>query len=509
MAQWSEGYVTEIEYIADCFPELAPGHLNLALLHRGLAAPDIRGEFNYLELGFGQGITLAMLAAMQPRGRFFGNDFNPAHVLSARALADRAQLDNLVLFEDSFAELLERDLPEMDFIVLHGIYSWVSAENRAHIVALIRKRLKTGGVAYVSYNAQPGWGPKAPMQRAMAEFAARHGGETLAERYRAARDFLAALEETGASYFVHNPVAQEQLAGLWDFNETYLVHEFASENWVALHHGDVARDMTGAKLGFAASATLCNNFPLYSIPPRAAALHQSAQDPGMRELIRDFVVNTQFRRDIFVRGARHLSEAEIDAAYRSLKVGLRRPAGECELDGRLPVGDVALDPAACQPIFEALADGPKTVAALASLPAFAKLGPSVCVDTVNLLLCLKYVGVALAGTADASTSARAQAINAAQMERAVAGRYVAALASPVVGGGMDIDRIDVLFLAALQAGSDDLAGFAWSALCRGGAQVTRDGAALESEAEQFDELRRRADVFRASRLGLYRTLGWV
>ena len=167
MAPWSEGYVTEIEYIADCFPDLAPAHLNLALLHRGIAFPETEAGFNYLELGFGQGVTLTMLAAMQPQGRFYGNDVNPSHVLGARALADSAALDNLELFEDSFAELLARDLPPMDYIVLHGIYSWVSTENRAHILALIRKLLKTGGVVYVSYNAQPGWAPKAPMQRAM------------------------------------------------------------------------------------------------------------------------------------------------------------------------------------------------------------------------------------------------------------------------------------------------------------------------------------------------------
>jgi hypothetical protein len=509
MAQWSDGYVTEIEYIADCFPELSPHHLNLALLHRGLAAPDTSKPFNYLELGFGQGITLTMLAAMQAHGSFFGNDFNPAHVLAARALADSAQLDNLSLFEDSFEELLTRDLPEMDYIVLHGIYSWVSAENRAHIVTLIRKRLKTGGVVYVSYNAQPGWGPKAPMQRAMMEFAARHGGETLTERYRAARDFLGAIEDSGAAYFVHNPVAQEQLAGLWDFNDAYLVHEFASQNWVALHHADVVRDMAGSKLCFAASTTLCNNFPVYSLPPKATALYQAAKDAGMRELIRDFAVNTQFRRDIFVRGARQLSEAEIDAAYRTLQIGLRRPVAECYPDARLPVGDVTLDPVACDPIFAALSTGPKSVEALAALPAFAKLGPGACVDTVNLLLCLKYVGVTMAGEAGPLTADRARSINASMMERAFSGNYVAALASPIAGSGVDVDRIDVLFLTAMHAGNDDLPGFAWSALTRAGARISRDGVTIEAEVEQRAELQRRAEIFRETRLALYRTHGWA
>lgn len=512
MAQWSEGYVTEIEYIADCFPDLAPAHLNLALLHRGIAFPETEAGFNYLELGFGQGVTLTMLAAMQPQGRFYGNDFNPSHVLGARALADSAALDNLELFEDSFAELLARDLPPMDYIVLHGIYSWVSTENRAHILALIRKLLKTGGVVYVSYNAQPGWAPKAPMQRAMLEFAARHGAETLAERFGAAREFLKSLEQAGAAYFVHNPVAQEQLAGLWDLNDAYLVHEFASENWVALHHADVVRDMAAAKLGFAGSTTLANNFPLFSIPPEAAALYQSAKDPAMREMTRDFAVNTQFRRDIFVRGARHLEPADLDAGYRQLRLALRRPLADCAFDAHLPVGAVTLDRAACEPILAELAKGPRTVEMLAALPALSGLHPSVCVDTINLLLCLRYL-VAVQPTEPSEPSEltaamreRADAINRAMLARAVAGRYVAALASPVVGSGIEVERGDVLFLAAMQS-EEPLPEFAWAALQRAGVSLTRDGKALEGDKENLQELERRAEEFKKSRLPLYRMLG--
>ena len=79
MAQWSEGYVTEVEYIADCFPELAPGASERGTPAPRHCLPETHERFSYLELGFGQGVTLAMLAATQPQGCFFGNDFNPSH----------------------------------------------------------------------------------------------------------------------------------------------------------------------------------------------------------------------------------------------------------------------------------------------------------------------------------------------------------------------------------------------------------------------------------------------
>jgi SAM-dependent methyltransferase len=66
------------------------------------------------------------------------------------------------LFDESFAEFASRDLPEFDYIGLHGIWSWISDENRAVIVDFIRRKLKVGGVLYISYNTLPGWAPLPP-----------------------------------------------------------------------------------------------------------------------------------------------------------------------------------------------------------------------------------------------------------------------------------------------------------------------------------------------------------
>jgi hypothetical protein len=61
----------------------------------------------------------------------------------------------------------------------------------------------------------------------------------------------------------------------------------------------------------------------------------------------------------------------------------------------------------------------------------------------------------------------------------------------------------------MHAGNDDLPGFAWSALTRAGARISRDGVTIEAEVEQRAELQRRAEIFRETRLALYRTHGWA
>ena len=92
------------------------------------------------------------------------------------------------------------------------------------------------------------------------------------------------------------------------------------------------------------------------------------------------------------------------------------------------------------------------------------------------------------------------------MTRAVAGRYVAALASPLIGSGIEVDRGDVLFLAARAAGAS-LPEFAWAALQRARVCLTHEGKTLEGDAANLQELQRRAGEFEQSRLPLYRTLG--
>jgi predicted O-methyltransferase YrrM len=125
---------------------------------RGRPSP---ADASYLELGFGQGLSTTIHAACGA-GSFWGTDFNPQQVAQASALARGAGLP-MTLLEESFEEMAARDdLPRFDIIVLHGIWSWVSAANRHHIVEIIRKNLAVGGVVYISYNCFPAGRPCCP-----------------------------------------------------------------------------------------------------------------------------------------------------------------------------------------------------------------------------------------------------------------------------------------------------------------------------------------------------------
>src|ERR1700677_1789976 len=165
MSEWTSGYVSDVDYTHGYYPELAPAALSLALLNRSVNTRHSR-PLCYLELGFGQGLSLNIHAAACP-GEFWGTDFNPGPAANAKEMAEAAG-SGAHIFDLAFEELAARDdLPEFDIIALHGIWSWISDESRAVIVELARRKLAVGGMLYISYNSTPGWSAAMPLRHLM------------------------------------------------------------------------------------------------------------------------------------------------------------------------------------------------------------------------------------------------------------------------------------------------------------------------------------------------------
>src|SRR3954469_4796333 len=209
---WTAGYVTELEYTYGYYRELCPSRLRLACLSAGIAPPAGK-PFSYLELGYGQGLSLNVHAAAN-EGVFWGTDFNPVQTAHALAFAD-ASGSSVKALNDSFAELAARnDLPEFDVVALHGIWTWISEENSRHIVDIMRRKLRVGGLVYISYNCFPGWAPAAPLRHLMKLHADVAGTEAsgMGAKVDAALAFARQVVDSGALYFRGNPAVGERLA---------------------------------------------------------------------------------------------------------------------------------------------------------------------------------------------------------------------------------------------------------------------------------------------------------
>lgn len=126
-----------------------------SLLHGG---PRVGlDRYRMLELGCGDGTNLLALAWYRPHAELVGVDGSARHVESARARARELGLDNLTFVH---ADLREADGlldGRFEFIVAHGVLSWVPDDARDAVLAIHRTRLADPGLVYVNYNAEPGW----------------------------------------------------------------------------------------------------------------------------------------------------------------------------------------------------------------------------------------------------------------------------------------------------------------------------------------------------------------
>jgi 2-polyprenyl-3-methyl-5-hydroxy-6-metoxy-1,4-benzoquinol methylase len=106
MAEWDFGYITDLAYVHDFCRVQTPPMLALAALRSGVEVPGGAGEtLSYCDLGCGQGYTANLIAAANPSAQVLGIDFNPNHIVNARALASEAGLSNVDFREASFHDL--------------------------------------------------------------------------------------------------------------------------------------------------------------------------------------------------------------------------------------------------------------------------------------------------------------------------------------------------------------------------------------------------------------------
>ena len=147
----STGYITDVPYAWPFAKELAPAWLDLVALLSGFEPRSRAGGFSWCDLGCGHGLTASILAATHPTGRFCGIDFNASHIDGAKHFADECEIDNVDFHHADFSTAIESVAGGFDYIVCHGVYSWVDKESQNALLQFVDRHLNPGGFFYVSY----------------------------------------------------------------------------------------------------------------------------------------------------------------------------------------------------------------------------------------------------------------------------------------------------------------------------------------------------------------------
>jgi SAM-dependent methyltransferase len=366
MSGWNGGYITDITYMSGWYRQQSPAILALACVMNGAetAIPAGDDPLHVLELGCGQGFGALFLAASNPMWRITAVDFNPAHIAAARSWAAEARLENVTFLEADLSTLADglaaRDIPQADFVTLHGLWTWVSPAVQAGIVRLLRDKVRPGGVVHVSYNVLPAWGARMGMQRLIHDAGRSISGRSdlqVQEGIKFAQSLLAA----GALHLRQPAATGSALEQFAQLPVSYLAHELMNDHWKPCFMSDLAAALADAKLEWIGSAHLVENFPTLTLNGPQQALYQRFDDPLMRELVKDMSIDRSLRHDVFVRGVRRITPAVRDAMLMDVNLGLAIPADALPLEATVPAGNIELNQAFYQPVVQAMVDAPRRV----------------------------------------------------------------------------------------------------------------------------------------------------
>jgi SAM-dependent methyltransferase len=515
MASWDEGYVTDVVYTSNFYRECTPSWLAAASVLLGHRPPDLTRPFRYADLGCAHGFTALTVAATSPQAEVWGFDFNPAHIESARRLADAAGLTNVHFVEASFADMAAMSasaLPDFDIMVSHGVLSWISAANRTQLIKVIGQRLRPGGLAYVSYNVTTGWTGMIPLRRLMHMMSAASQDRT-DQGVPAIMEFLDRLKAGGAAFFAAHPTLEARITDIRRQDPRYIAHEFLNADWHPMMFADVATDMAAAKCGYIGSATLSENIDGVSVPVGVVPLLNEARDPILRETLRDFGASQGFRRDLYRRGVDSMPLAEHATMLDDLRLAWTGQAPTEQVTFNTNLGPVTGRPEIYRPLLALLEQGPVTVRQMRETPTFAQRPLLELLQAVALLISGGYGHPVLAGGDTEASRDSAARLNQAIAEANVLGADMPRLVTPLTGSAVTVDMLDCLLVSELLAGRPaelgSLTPTVMGLLSRSGRAVQRDGQPVTDPTEARSIVTGVLANALERRLPLYRALGVV
>lgn len=505
---WSSGYVAEVGYTHGYYGELSPLYAEFALLSAGYKVAPIQTA---CELGFGQGVSVNIHASSQ-LVKWWGTDFNPTQAAFAKELAKRS--DNQAELDDAaFAQFCGRsNLPEFDFIAIHGIWSWISDKNRRMIVDFLHKKLKVGGVLYISYNTEPGWGAAISMRDLMTDYvkSMTPSGKVITQRIDEAINFTERLFATNPAYIRINPSISERFKKLKEQDRNYLAHEYFNQDWLPMSFSKMNDWLSQAKLTYVASANLLEQVNSINSTPEQMALLKTIECPIFQQTVRDFIINQQFRKDIWVKGPQILTPLEKVERLHQQRVCLVKNRHEVVFKFLGPIGEVSLQETIYAPIMDVLEDHqPKTIAQLDIALSSKSINFSQLTEAILVLVGNGTLTLAQDPQVVSKVKKNTEKLNYLIKDRSRSQNEIQYLASPVTGGGFGVNRFGQLSLLALQSGKKtppEWAAYAWQYLQMQGQKLIKEGKTLNSAEENLRELTDQAKIFENKQLPILKAL---
>jgi methyltransferase-like protein/trans-aconitate methyltransferase len=328
----------EMLYPGFPFSQTQPGRLaTLASFHGMQPAPPARCRM--LELGCGDGGNLIPLAYQYPDSFFLGVDLSARAIEIGQNAVARLGLGNIDLRALDITEMTADD-GKFDYIVGHGVYSWVPPHVRAKMLSICRNNLARQGVAYVSYNCHPGSYLR-DLARSIMLYHVRDNSDPR-QRVQQGRTLLQVIAEMSNDKEVYGVVVRSQYERIRKMQEAVLHHDDLHADATAFFLYQVVEDAAREGLQYLADATA----PLMTGPllelqthsePAIKLLQQiPVEDWVTREQYLDFIKGRMFRETLLCHHEIELRRPVAVDRIRDFQISTDIMPGAADLDPQAP-----------------------------------------------------------------------------------------------------------------------------------------------------------------------------
>ncbi|MEO8751394.1 MAG: class I SAM-dependent methyltransferase [Casimicrobiaceae bacterium] len=315
-----------VAYAAQANALSHPRHLATVATLFGLAPPAV-ATCRVLEVGCSDGANLLPMAAALPHARFIGCDLSGSAIAAARQAANELGLANITFLQQDLATLTD-DPAAFDYIIAHGVYSWVPAPVRDALLALAAHRLARNGVLFVSYNVYPGCHVREAAWRIL-----HHHVDRIADpraQLDAARALAALLAEPGVTQTDTDALLRQEFGKLAAKDDSALFHDDLALPNDPVYFHEFAAHLARHGLTFLAEAKLS----MMTAAGLASRMQQflGGMDRLAREQYLDFARMRRFRQSLVCRAdaiaAGSESATRVTGMHVAASMSLIRAAAE-------------------------------------------------------------------------------------------------------------------------------------------------------------------------------------
>jgi SAM-dependent methyltransferase len=327
----------EVPYPSAIYPQTHPDQLGALAKLAGMRPHQV-DSCRVLELGCGDGLNLIAMAVALPGSQFTGLDLAGVPIARGKEIVSALQLQNVSLLDRDLSGSTD-DLGTFDFIIAHGLYSWVPDPVRKKILAVCSRCLADEGVAYISYNAYPG-NHFREMVRGLMRFHTARLDEPEAQiaQAKAILKFMSAQESASLAY---GEVWKQELQRVERYPAAALFHDDLSPTNQAFYFHEFAAAAAEHGLQYLGEADV-TDMQTDGLPPECTRLLEQfgPENRIAREQYLDYFRARAFRQTLLCHGKIALDRSPLPERIFDLYVASTAQPTTLEFD---PCADDALE----------------------------------------------------------------------------------------------------------------------------------------------------------------------